>query len=101
MRALPVVDSDDKLVGIVTRSDLLRVFLRDDEAIREHVISLIRRQLFIDTATIEVDVLDGVVTLHGQLDSRVMFEPLVEVIRDTTGVVAVHDSISYRLDQAP
>ena len=101
VRRLPVVDSDDKLVGIVTRSDLLRVFLRDDEAIREHVISLIRRQLFIDTSTIEVDVLDGVVTLRGQLDSRVMFEPLVDVIRDTTGVVAVHDNISYRLDQAP
>jgi hypothetical protein len=30
-----------------------------------------------------------------------MFEPLVDVIRDTTGVVAVHDNISYRLDQAP
>jgi len=101
VRRLPVVDSDDKLVGIVTRSDLLRVFLRDDEAIREHVISLIRRQLFIDTSTIEVDVLDGVVTLRGQLDSRVMFEPLVDVIRDTTGVVAVRDNISYRLDQAP
>jgi CBS-domain-containing membrane protein len=101
VRRLPVVDSDDKLVGIVTRSDLLRVFLRDDEAIREHVISFIRRQLFIDTSTIEVDVLDGVVTLRGQLDSRVMFEPLVDVIRDTTGVVAVHDNISYRLDRAP
>ncbi len=68
---------------------------------RERVISLIRRQLLIDTSTIEVDVLDGVVTLRGQLDSRVMFEPLVDVIRDTTGVVAVHDNIGYRLDQAP
>ena len=101
VRRLPVVDSADTLVGIVTRSDLLRVFLRDDEAIRHHVVSLIRRHLFIDTSTIDVAVADGVVTLRGQLDSRAMFEPLVETIRDTTGVVAVHDNISYRLDQAP
>jgi osmotically-inducible protein OsmY len=95
---LPVVDSADKLVGIVTRSDLLRVFLRDDEAIWQHVVSLIRRQLFIDTSTIEVAVDDGIVTLRGQLDSRVMFEPLVDAIRDTAGVVAVHDHITYRLE---
>jgi CBS domain-containing protein len=101
VRRLPVVDSADKLVGIVTRSDLLRVFLRDDEAIWQHVVSLIRRQLFIDTSTIEVAVDDGIVTLRGQLDSRVMFEPLVDAIRDTAGVVAVHDHISYRLEQAP
>jgi osmotically-inducible protein OsmY len=44
---------------------------------------------------------DGIVTLRGQLDSRVMFEPLVDAIRDTAGVVAVHDNISYRLEQAP
>jgi CBS-domain-containing membrane protein len=94
VRRLPVVDSADKLVGIVTRSDLLRVFLRDDEAIRQHVVSLIRRQLFIDTSTIDVTVADGVVTLRGQLDSQAMFEPLVDTIRDTTGVVAVHDNIS-------
>jgi CBS domain-containing protein len=98
VRRLPVVDSADKLVGIVTRSDLLRVFLRDDEAIWQHVVSLIRRQLFIDTSTIEVAVDDGIVTLRGQLDSRVMFEPLVDAIRDTAGVVAVHDHISYRLE---
>ena len=101
VRRLPVVDADDKLIGIVTRSDLLRVFLRDDEAIRQHVVSLIRRQLFIDTSTIEVTVDDGVVTLRGQLNSRAMFEPLVDTIRDTTGVVAVHDNISYRLEQSP
>jgi CBS-domain-containing membrane protein len=101
VRRLPVVDSADKLVGIVTRSDLLRVFLRDDEAIRHHIVSLIRRQLFIDTSTVDVTVADGVVTLHGQLNSRAMFEPLVDTIRDTTGVVAVHDNINYRLEQAP
>ena len=101
VRRLPVVDNTNTLVGIVTRSDLLRVFLRDDEAIRRHVLTLIRRQLFIDTSTVEVGVDDGIVTLRGQLNSRVMFEPLIDAIRDTTGVVAVHDNISYRLEQAP
>jgi CBS domain-containing protein len=101
VRRLPVVDTDDTLVGIVTRSDLLRVFLRDDEAIRQHVVTFIRRQLFIDTSTVEISVRDGVVTLTGQLASRVMFEPLVDTIRDTTGVVAVHDNIRYRLNEAP
>ncbi len=39
VKRLPVVDTDNRLVGIISRADLLTVFLRDDEDIRREVIS--------------------------------------------------------------
>jgi CBS domain-containing protein len=35
--ALPVLDEDGDLIGIVTRRDLLRVLSRDDQSIASHV----------------------------------------------------------------
>ena len=95
-RRLPVVDSDDNLVGIVTRSDLLRVFLRDDEAVREpcdllHQTTAIHRH---------VDDRSGCSPWGrhaGQLDSRVMFEPLVDVIGDMTASSPYTTTSAHRL----
>jgi CBS domain-containing protein len=72
---LPVVDECNVVVGIVSRSDLLRVFLRDDAEIREDVIrDVLIEGLDADRDAIEVDVSAGIVTLwrrgprlHGRL----------------------------------
>jgi hypothetical protein len=62
IKRLPVVE-ENRLVGIVSRADLLRLFLRDDEAIhREIVDEVLLRALWIDPGTVLVTVRDGVVT---------------------------------------
>jgi CBS domain-containing protein len=37
VKRLPVLDADGRLVGIVSRSDLLRIFLHDDESVRRQL----------------------------------------------------------------
>ncbi|NXY95903.1 CBS domain-containing protein [Streptomyces sp. BR123] len=61
---LPVVDEEDRLIGITTRRDLLRVFLRADEEIRTDVAHALSVG-FPGASAISVEVSDGVVTLLG------------------------------------
>ncbi len=66
VKRLPVVGHDGVLKGIVSRSDLLKVFLRDDEDIAEEVRREVVEPLFGTHAeALRVEVRDGVVTLSG------------------------------------
>ncbi|WP_042365666.1 CBS domain-containing protein [Streptacidiphilus neutrinimicus] len=99
VKRLPVVDETDRLVGIVSRSDLLRVFLRADRAIREEVVrDVLRRTMVIDPATLWVDVADGVVTLRGQLERKSMIPIVERLCRSVDGVVAVHARLTFAFD---
>lgn len=99
VRRVPVVDDQGVLVGIVARSDLLKVYLRDDDEISEHITKEVLTSRFCtDPASIEVTVHDGVVTLAGQLERRMQIAPLVEATRAVAGVVSVHDKLTYRVD---
>ncbi|WP_406464719.1 HPP family protein [Streptomyces sp. NBC_01622] len=63
---LPVVDEEDRLIGIATRRDLLRVFLRTDGDIRREVIDdVLVGALGLAPDTVTVLVRDGLVTLTG------------------------------------
>jgi CBS domain-containing protein len=63
IKRLPVVDADGHLWGIVSRGDLFKVFLRDDEPIAEEVRGKIIGSLFpAPTDAVRVEVADGVVT---------------------------------------
>ena len=98
VRRLPVVDAHGSLVGIVTRSDLLRVFLRDDEEICTHIVAMFDSQFCIDTTAVDIAVHDGVVTLTGEVERRLLITPLLDAVRATAGVVGVHDNLTYRFD---
>ena len=65
-RRLPVVDADGKLIGIVSRCDLLSVFLCPDEDIARQVRELLTQILLADPAGITTRVRNGIVTLAGQ-----------------------------------
>jgi len=95
---LPVVDGS-RLVGIVTRSDLVRAFDRDDTAIlREIEKNVLTTMLWIDPATLDVSVDEGVVTLDGSVDTKTIAEIVRSCVRRVPGVVDVESSLTWRTD---
>jgi len=97
---MPVLDDGDRIVGVVSRSDLLTVFLRDDAAIRDEVVEeVLGRTLLVDPARVAVSVAEGVVTLTGELDTRADTVAAVQAVTGLEGVVGVHDRLSHRVDE--
>jgi len=98
---LPVV-ADSRLVGVLGRSDLLAVFLRSDAAIRTEIVEdVLVGALATDPSRVAVDVVDGVVTLAGQLDTRIDAEVAVALTSRTEGVVDVVDGLSWQVQDRP
>jgi CBS-domain-containing membrane protein len=96
VKRLPVVDEAGRLVGIVSRGDLLRVYLRPDRMIREEITrEVLHRTLRLALDRVQVDVADGVVTLRGELDLHSQVVTLLRLCRTVDGVVAVHDQLLY------
>ena len=97
---LPVVEDDGRVVGVLGRSDLLRVFCRSDAEIRDEVADeVFGRMLLVDPRRIAIDVDAGVVTLRGELDTRADAEVAVRFVERLEGVVAVVDLLTYRYDE--
>jgi len=92
---LPVV-AEGKLVGIVTRADLVRAFVRSDaEIAREIREELIVRGFGLEQHSIEIEVEDGEVTLAGRLGSRADAELLQAQVSAVPGVVDVRSRLSW------
>ena len=86
---LPVVDDEGKLIGIVTRADLVRAFVRSDEEVeREIRDDVIRRTLWIAPDSIEVKVEGGEVRLAGQVETKADAELLPAFVQRVPGVVS-------------
>jgi CBS domain-containing protein len=101
VKRLPVVDAGGKLVGIVSRKDVLTVFLRKDEDIREDIVERVFEHgigIAVNPATVTVDVHDGEVTITGQLDLRSQLDLVEDMTRHIDGVVDVTVSMTYRHD---
>jgi CBS domain-containing protein len=88
LKRLPVVDGADRPVGVVSRGDLLTVFLRTDEEVRSDVRARLGSE---GLPEIIVCVDDGVVTLRGIPDEAAA--PRATSVADgVDGVVAVRRS---------
>ncbi|MCX5107772.1 CBS domain-containing protein [Streptomyces sp. NBC_00378] len=88
VKRLPVVNDLGMLEGVVSRSDLLKVFLRPDEEIDEEVRSAVIAGLSPEDR-VDLTVLDGVVTVRGPLRDRALVPLLARAIRAVEGVVDV------------
>jgi predicted transcriptional regulator len=91
---LPVVDEDGKLVGIVSRRDLLSVFLRSDAEIAHDARQVLDELPLADAKAVIAEVRHGVVTLTGTIrlgaDHQQDMMPLaLRLIWDIDGVVDV------------
>jgi CBS-domain-containing membrane protein len=99
VKQVPVTTPDGKVAGIVSRRDLLRVFLRSDEDIEKEILDeIVTRTLWMERSAIQVTVADGVVTLQGHVDQRSLAEWLVELVEKVDGVVAVQSELGYLVD---
>ncbi|MFD8410946.1 CBS domain-containing protein [Streptomyces sp. NPDC059650] len=99
VKRLLVVDDDDVLVGIVTRGDLLRIFLRDDDAIRREIAGeVLDRTLHLDPAAVSVEVVDGQVTLQGVVRFKSLVPVTERLCRTVDGVVRVTEHLAWEAD---
>ncbi|MFD8525678.1 BON domain-containing protein, partial [Streptomyces capillispiralis] len=88
VKRLPVVNAEDMLEGVVSRGDLLKVFLRSDEDLLAEIRSEVLKLISLPS-DLDVTVEEGVATLKGSLADRSMVPILANAIRAVEGVVDV------------
>ncbi len=96
IKRLPVVDHEERLVGIVTRSDVLSVYERPDGDIMEEITKVIIDQEFgLDPDAMNVTVKSGIVTVTGPVERLEQALRLLARIRHAEGVIGVRDRMNY------
>lgn len=99
IKRLVVTGADDRLVGIVSRGDLVRVFVRPDADIREEIIGeVFTDYLGTNPALVRVRVDEGMVTLAGEVGKRSLIPFAVRMARSVDGVVDVTDELTFAVD---
>jgi len=94
---LPVVDADGKLIGLVSRGDLVRAFARSDEEILKEIEEdVLRKVMWLNPSEVDVTVEDGVVTITGEVASEADADLLPTFVRRVPGVVEVSSTVTHR-----
>lgn len=94
VKRLPVTDSGGRLLGMISRRDVLRVFLRSDEDILADVIRLVDL-VGVTPGDLRIEVRAGVVHLGGALPYRRLAEVIGTLARQIDGVVDVVNRLTY------
>jgi CBS domain-containing protein len=96
VKRLPVVDDTGRLIGIVTRADLVRAFVRSDEEIAAEIREdVIRRALWIEPDTVQVVVEGGEVRLAGEVETKTDAEVIPGLVQRVPGVVSVLSKLRW------
>jgi len=97
---VPVV-SDGRLVGILTRADLVRAFQRPDEEIEHDIREDVLRALWIDATGLTVTVVDGDVTIAGEVENQPTAAAIEKLILRVPGVASLDSTLTWEGDGAP
>jgi CBS domain-containing protein len=101
VKRLPVVDADQRLVGIVGRSDVLGIFHRDDDQIDVEVERILGDPLLVpEDHTVTARVHEGIVTLEGGVEAAGDVRLIETMVRDAPGVIDVVSRIAIRRPSA-
>lgn len=99
IKRIPVVSPTGDLVGLVSRSDILRAFARPDSEIIEEITGqVIQHTLWIDPKRVQVSSTDGNVILSGRLETKGEAHLVVAFVARVDGVVSVKDQLSWEID---
>ena len=94
---LPVVDGEGTLVGIITRADLVRAFVRSDEELARELREEVVAGAFsgYSPGYVHVEVADGDVTLAGEVESLDVAEQIATRARGVPGVLSVRSELRW------
>jgi CBS domain-containing protein len=99
VKRLPVVTREGKLVGVISRRDVVAAFTRPDELIEDEIREdILRRLLFLDPNLLEIAVDAGVVTIAGELPTRTDTRLLEAMVQRTDGVIRAEINVTWRVD---
>jgi CBS domain-containing protein len=95
---IPIVRAG-RVVGIVTRADVLKLFTRSDEALLITVKETLTHDLWIDPKGLTITCINGLVTIAGEVDRHTDRDLVIRWIKTIDGVVGVNaDRLDYRID---
>ena len=104
IKRLPVT-ADDKVIGVVSRADLLRALIgrvrnaeplaSDDRTIRTAIMAALESQSWAPTTTLNVTVADRVVDIWGTITNEEERRGIRVIAENAPGVQAVHDHMVY------
>lgn len=94
---LPVLRAG-KVVGIVSRADVLKAFARTDQELAAVIREGILHDLWVEVNKLTIDVKDGIVYLDGKLDRRSEKELVEKWAAMADGVVGVESRLTYEVD---
>lgn len=101
VRRLPVIDGRGRVVGIMSRTDLLEPYACTDQELLEEVRDGVLPGLGVDPGQIRLDVDEGSVLLSGTLADPSLVEEVEQAVRDTPGVVQVESRLRARRHPLP
>jgi CBS domain-containing protein len=97
VKRLPVVDNAGRLLGIISRIDVLSVFGRTDSEIRKEIVrQVIVGSFALDPNAFDVAVVSGIVTVTGEAENWAVAQELADAVRHVEGVVDLRNRISYQ-----
>ncbi|HXY71731.1 MAG TPA: CBS domain-containing protein [Actinomycetota bacterium] len=96
VKRLPVVNARGELAGIISRGDVVRIFLRSDAEIAHEIEQdVLLKTMWMEPGTVAVAVREGEVRLTGQVERKSLIPILIRLVETVDGVIAVDSRVTY------